>query len=120
MNYFSKGNEFYNTQNYSEALNYYEKAIENKECEYHSYYNSGVCYIKLKEYHKAIEMLDKALELHRDSKYFFNLAYCYSMLDDEQKALRYFNLAWALDNNDTDCEKAIKLITSKLKKEKNL
>lgn len=120
MNYFSKGNEFYNNHNYCEALNYYEKAIENKECEYHSCYNSGVCYIKLKNYPKAIEMINKALDLHVDSKYFFNLAYCYSMLDEEQKALRYFNLAWALDNNDSDCEKAIKLITSRLKNEGNL
>lgn len=118
MNYFLKGNELYNTKNYDEALDYYEKAIENNECEYHSYYNSGVCYIKLKEYNKAIDMIKKALSLHQDPKYFFNLAYCYSMIDDEVKALRYFNLSWALDNSDTDCEKAIKLITSKLIKDR--
>ncbi|MGL5243592.1 MAG: tetratricopeptide repeat protein [Sarcina sp.] len=115
MNYFSKGNELYNTKNYSEALDCYERAIENSECEYHSYYNAGVCYIKLKNYDKAIKMITKALELNKDSKYFFNLAYCYSMINDEKKALIYFNLAWALDHNDTDCEKAIKLITSKIK-----
>ncbi|MPQ44239.1 tetratricopeptide repeat protein [Clostridium tarantellae] len=115
MNNFSKGNELYNVKNYEEALNYYEKAIENNECEYHSYYNAGVCYIKLKEYDKAINMITKALELNNDSKYFFNLAYCYSMTNNQKKALIYFNLSWALDNNDNDCEKALKLITSKIK-----
>lgn len=62
-------------------------------------------------------MIKKALELHKDSKYFFNIAYCYSMLKDDIKALRYFNLAWALDNLDTDCERAIKLIATKIKKQ---
>lgn len=116
MGYFSKGNEFYNCQNYEEALTYYEKAIESRDCESHSYYNSGVCYIKLKNYSKAIDMISNALEYNKDSKYFFNLAYCYSMLKDDKKALRYFNLSWALDNEDKDCEKAIKIIVNKLKK----
>ncbi len=65
---------------------------------------------------KAIEMITKALELYQDSKYFFNLAYCYSMINNNSKALRYFNLAWALDNADIDCEKAISLILSKISK----
>lgn len=60
-------------------------------------------------------MINNALKLNQDAKYFFNLGYCYSMLENNQKALRYFNLAWALDNDDEDCEKAINLITTKLK-----
>ena len=97
MSNFSKGNELYNTRNYSDAINYYKKALDNDECKCHSYYNAGVCYIKLKQYEKAIEMITKALELYQDSKYFFNLA-------------------WALDNADIDCEKAISLILSKISK----
>ena len=116
MNYFSKANEFYNTQDYSVALDFYNKAIENKQYEAHSYYNAGVCYIKLKEFDKAIQMITSALSYCKESKYFFNLAYCYSMKKDNQKALRFFNLAWALDHNDKDCEKAIKLIGKKLNK----
>ena len=116
MSNFSKGNELYNTRNYSDAINYYKKALDNDECKCHSYYNAGVCYIKLKQYEKAIEMITKALELYQDSTYFFNLAYCYSMINNNSKALRYFNLAWALDNADIDCEKAISLILSKISK----
>ncbi|SHI32631.1 Tetratricopeptide repeat-containing protein [Clostridium cavendishii DSM 21758] len=114
MNNFLKANEFYNSKNYCEALSYYEKAIENKENEAYSYYNAGVCYIKLKDYSKAINMINNAIALNKDAKYFFNLAYCYSMLQDNKKALRYFNLSWAIDNEDSDCEKAINLITSKI------
>ena len=47
MSNFSKGNELYNTRNYSDAINYYKKALDNDECKCHSYYNAGVCYIKL-------------------------------------------------------------------------
>lgn len=116
MSNFSKGNELYNTRNYSDAINYYKKALGNDECKCHSYYNAGVCYIKLNQYEKAVEMITKALDLYQDSKYFFNLAYCYSMTNNTSKALRYFNLAWALDNADNDCEKAISLILSKISK----
>ena len=35
---------------------------------------------------------------------------------DSNKALVNFNMAWALNNDDDDCEKAIKLITSKIRK----
>ena len=38
------------------------------------------------------------------------------MKQESNKALIYFNLAWALDSSDLDCEKAIKLILSKNKK----
>ena len=38
------------------------------------------------------------------------------MKENTNKALINFNLAWALNNEDTDCEKAIKLITSRLNK----
>lgn len=116
MSYFIRGNEFYNNKNYEEAITYYNKAIEEKDNEAYSCYNAGVCYIKLKNHPKAIEMLTKAITLNIDAKYFFNLAYCYSMINDSKKALRYFNVAWALDNSDKDCEKAINLIINKYKK----
>ena len=38
------------------------------------------------------------------------------MLENINKALIYFNRAWALDASDKDCEKAINLLISKNKK----
>ena len=121
MSYFNEGNKLYNTKEYEKAIDYYIKSIENSENEACSYYNAGVCYIKLKNFNNAISMLNKALELQKDSKYYFNLGYCYAMQENTNKALINFNMAWALNNEDTDCEKAIKLITSKLcKKQKHI
>ncbi|WP_327786704.1 tetratricopeptide repeat protein [Clostridium moniliforme] len=117
VNYFSEANRLYNTKEYEEAIKLYQKAVEYKENEACSYYNSGVCFIKLKNYDCAINMLKKAITFQMDSKYFFNLGYCYAMKQNNKKALIYFNISWALDNKDKDCEKAINLILSKYKKD---
>lgn len=114
MNYFNEGNKFYNMQNYEKAITCYNKSASlniNKAC---SYYNCGVCLIKLKNFDDAIVMLNKAISIKHESKYFFNLGYCYVMKEYLNKALRLFNLAWSIDPNDKDCEKAINIIISRL------
>lgn len=110
MNYFQKANDFYNAQDYQNAIDMYTKSAEFKENEAASLYNSAVCFIKLKKYTEAIIRLKSAIKIKRDSKYFFNLGYSYALLKDNKKALVYFNSAWALNHEDTDCEKAINLI----------
>lgn len=116
MSYFTDGNKLYNNKEFTKAINYYLKSAESCENEACSYYNAGVCYIKLKEFDSAIDMLKKALTLQHESKYYFNLAYCYAMKEDSNHALIYFNRAWALDASDKDCEKAINLLMNKNKK----
>ena len=115
MNFFSEGNKLYNSQDYLRAIDCYKRAVAKKENEACLYYNAGVCFIKLKDYDNAITMIQNALSLQKDSKYYFNLGYCYAMKEDSNKALVNFNMAWALNNDDDDCEKAIKLITSKIR-----
>lgn len=114
MNFFQLGNKLYNNKQYLEALDYYEKAIQSDENTACSYYNAGVCSIKIKDFNRAIIYTKNAIRLSEDSKYYFNLAYAYAMMDDNQKALLYFNKAWALNTEDEDCEKAINLILKKV------
>ncbi|WP_368076539.1 tetratricopeptide repeat protein [Clostridium tyrobutyricum] len=113
MKYFQKANEYYNDRDYKKAIVLYEKAIKLKDNEVSSLYNSAVCLIKLKEYSKAIPKLKEAINLKRESKYFFNLGYCYTMLKNTKKALISFNTAWCLDNSDKDCEMAINILLKK-------
>ncbi|MEL5900372.1 tetratricopeptide repeat protein, partial [Clostridium sporogenes] len=54
MSYFNKANSYYNTKDYEKAINLYKKAAEIKENEASSLYNASVCFIKLKQYEKAI------------------------------------------------------------------
>ncbi len=110
MSYFHKANEYYNAKDYKKAITLYEKAIKFKENEAAALYNSAVCFIKLKDYNKSIDLLKSAIKLKQESKYFFNLGYCYTMLKNNRKALIYFNNAWCLNNDDSDCEKAINVI----------
>ena len=110
MNFFEKANDMYNSQDYKTALSLYQKAMLAKDNEIAALYNCAVCFIKLKDFDSAIPLLKAALHKKIDSRYFFNLGYCYAMLKNNKKALQYFNNAWALDNADSDCEKAINLI----------
>jgi tetratricopeptide (TPR) repeat protein len=116
MNYFEKANDLYNTKDYEKAISMYQKAVQIKDNEAPSLYNAAVCFIKLKQYEKAIPLLKSAIDKRRDSKYFFNLGYCFAMLKDNKKALINFNTAWSIDNDDCDCEKAINLIIRNYKK----
>ncbi|MCY6370635.1 tetratricopeptide repeat protein [Clostridium ganghwense] len=118
MSFFDQANNLYNKKEYEKAINAYKKAIELKENKTASLYNTAVCFIKLNNYTRAISLLKAAIREKEDSRYFFNLGYCYAMLKDAKKALIYFNTAWALNNEDSDCEKAIDLIIQTLSKDK--
>jgi tetratricopeptide (TPR) repeat protein len=110
MRYFQRANDVYNTKNYKEAISLYKEAIYMKDNEPSSLYNCAVCFMHLKEYKKAIPLLISAIDINRESKYYFNLGYCYSMGNDKQKALKSFLRAYALNSDDKDCEKAIELL----------
>lgn len=115
MSYFNKANECYNNKDYTNALTLYLKSIKFKENETSSLYNAAVCLIKLCYYEKASILLKRAIIIREDSRYYFNLGYCKIMLKDKKKALIYFNKAWALDNSDKECERAISIITKSYK-----
>jgi tetratricopeptide (TPR) repeat protein len=115
MSYFEKANDLYNNKEYEKAIAAYKKAVQFSENTSASLYNIAVCFIKLNNYEKAIPLLKSAIKEKEDSRYFFNLGYCYAMLKDLKKALIYFNTAWALDHEDYECEKAINLIVNSYK-----
>lgn len=94
----------------------YKNSIDAKYNPAASLYNISICFMKLKKYHNAISYLKLAISKDPQSSYYFNLAYCYSLIKNKKKALLYFNTAWALNNDDEDCEKAINLILESYKK----
>lgn len=118
MDFFYEANDAYSKKNYNEAIHLYKKSIDENKYIPSCYYNVAVCLIKQKKFLDAILVLKKSLTLSLDSKYFFNLAYCYFELDDYQNALRLFNISWALNPNDSDCEKAINIIMHSIRKKK--
>ena len=82
MNFFSEGNKLYNSQDYLRAIDCYKRAVSKKENEACSYYNAGVCFIKLKDYDNAITMIQNALSLQKDSPDTRPLCYARYLTDD--------------------------------------
>nr|WP_032072422.1 tetratricopeptide repeat protein [Clostridium botulinum]BAP25676.1 putative TPR repeat-containing protein [Clostridium botulinum] len=110
-------NEEYQKENYKEAINLYQNSIldmENFNDIEHTklpLYNIGVCYIKLKKFGKALKYFKEAIKVDpKYSKAFFNKGFCHIKLNHNKKALVAMNTAWALDNNDKDCEKVINIL----------
>lgn len=116
LKYFNEGINCFNNKEYKRAIEMYEKSIALNENKSSSMYNAAVCCIKIKQYEKAISFLKPAIKMKEDSKYYFNLGYCYALTKNDKKALICFNKAWALNNDDSECEKAISLLLNKLKK----
>jgi tetratricopeptide (TPR) repeat protein len=110
MNSFERGNHLYNSQNYKSAIGSYRKAAKLKENEAYALFNAATCHIKLKQYSEAIPFLKDAIAIKPDSKFYYNLGYCYLHTKDLKKALIHFNTAWALDPKDMESEKAINII----------
>jgi len=113
MSNFSKANELYYLDQYEEAIKLFKLCEElpnddvNKPL---AFYNTGVCYIQLKQYESACAWLERATTLKEDSKYYFNLGYCCTMMKLNQDALKYFRIALKLDPSDKDTIKAIRLL----------
>ena len=62
MNHFNEGNKFYTEKQFQKAINSYRLSIDSNVNVPCSYYNIGVCYIKLRDFDSAIKM-----PLHSDT-----------------------------------------------------
>jgi tetratricopeptide (TPR) repeat protein len=65
--YFDKGVELYEAQNYNESLAAFEKAIEIKPDYAEAYYDLSIVYWQQKQYKKVLENLQKVIEIAPDS-----------------------------------------------------
>ena len=117
MEFWNKANEYYENNKYQKAIKFFKKSVcyEKLIDKALAYYNIGVCYIKLKQYDKAIDSLKSAIEIESNSSSYFNLGYCYVQQNNFRQALINFNIAWTLNNDDVDCEKAINWTLDKIK-----
>lgn len=100
------------------AIAIYNKAIKNRDNEVASMHNIALCYIKQKQYKKAIPLLRITVLKNPTGNYFFNLAYGYLMVKNFKKALIYFNTAWSLSPENKNCEVMINYILRIYRKDK--
>jgi CHAT domain-containing protein/Tfp pilus assembly protein PilF len=98
---------YYRKRMFREARDYQEQYLEILNAlndkglikEYIVCYNSlGIYYFELKDYPKALAILNKALDLNRTTDYFIektyhNLGYVYRMMEDDEQAFHFLHLA---------------------------
>ena len=80
MNHFNEGNKFYTEKQFQKAINSYRLSIDSNVNVPCSYYNIGVCYIKLRDFDSAIKMIKKSLEFQKESEKIIKELYMYDVL----------------------------------------
>jgi len=87
-------------ENFAEALKYSKLSIEKDDKSYKAYFIRSLIYQKLKKSDKALENLDKAINLNKNHAESFNLkAIIYEGLNDDKKALENWNRAIELNKD---------------------
>ncbi len=103
--YLSRGNDFYQSNEYELALKAYDNVIELKPDYAVAWYNRGFILGKLGRHEEALKAFDKAIELKPDdAEAWYNKACVYSLKGDKEKALKH--LSKAIDFAATYEEKA--------------
>lgn len=67
----AQGNDFYKKKDFPNALVHYEKASEYNPAELTYYTNKAAVYFEQKDYQKAVEECDKAIEIAKGGHYDF-------------------------------------------------
>ena len=102
-----------NGNEYEEAINDYDKAIELYSNDVSFYYIRGLINVELGKYEEAINDYDEAIELDPDNSYCYcNREVAYEKMGEYEEAINDYNKAIELDPN---CKIAIE----NLKKLKN-
>jgi tetratricopeptide (TPR) repeat protein len=103
--YLSRGDDFYQSNEYELALKAYDKAIALKPDYAVAWYNRGFILGELGRHEEALKAFDKAIELKPDdAEAWYNKACVYSLKGDKEKALKH--LSKAIDFAATYEEKA--------------
>lgn len=88
--YNTQGLELYNASSYSEAIDFYDKAISLESKGIYNidvvYYNRGMAYYKIEDYQHAIGDLSIAIDLNPRKLYYENRAMVYQLMGNIEKA----------------------------------
>ena len=107
----------------SGMLSNFQKAIDGKCADQHSYYVMGFCNLSQKRYAESIPFFLKSIELKNDyATAHYNLAYAYLYIDDRENALKYAKNALELYTESGfkgDAARMIAQIYSELNDDKN-
>ncbi|HLO11305.1 MAG TPA: tetratricopeptide repeat protein [Pseudoneobacillus sp.] len=114
MDKFDIACESYRKGDYFKALIEFKESLLTNDDLGKCLYNIGVCYIKLKNFEKAIEYLLEATKAENNYQYFYNLGYVYARLLDFKKSYVSVKMASALKPDDVGVQELIKFLENKI------
>jgi len=102
-NNYNLGNSYLNEEQYSLAIIYFQKAIEQDSLYVDAYDNLGVCYRRSGDLNTAIECYEKSLDIFPEGIIAHqNLAIIYYMLDVNEKAINEYRAIIKLQPNNPE------------------
>ena len=99
-----KANEFYDLEDYSKAIYFYNQAINLNDDDYTLFFNRGLAHEFLNEFENAIKDFDYALSLFDGensigSSIYYSKGRCYFLLNTYEEAIKSFDNAIDLNPN---------------------
>ena len=112
--YINLGNAYFEIERYSDALKFYEKALEDDNLYKVVCYKMAQCYIFLSDWENALAIYETILAEDPDNLSIkANIAYIYSVTGDFEEALFYYeDLLFAQPENITYLENYLAIILS--------
>lgn len=109
---------YYSKDMFTEAANSYEKLIKFDSLNGEYYYRLGYCHAQLTKDSQAVKNYAKAADLgHRRFEAYRSIGLIFSVgLNDDAKAIEYFNKCLEIDPNADEIKKLVKTIKNKSKK----
>ena len=94
------GDLYYELENYQDAYSAYEKAVEKKKKDVDALYGAGMSALKLGQYDKAIEFLERGLKRKKRAELYYGLGTAQMELGSYSEA--DLNLRKAIDKDDSN------------------
>jgi tetratricopeptide (TPR) repeat protein len=111
LNFYSKGLNQIEKEDYKDAIKYFEKAINEDANFAFAWDNLGVCYRKLNDYDKAIEAYNKSLALDPYGLMpLQNIAIVYQYKKEYQNAINSYEKLALIDNENPEVYYGIGLV----------
>lgn len=99
--FYNKGISCFQNQEFEEAVENFNRAIQIDSLNYHYYYNIGLAYIKLEDYRAAVESFNSAISINpKDADSFQNLGIAHLSLKQYYEAVQAYQKAMEINPDD--------------------
>jgi len=97
-----KGEELRAQQKWQEAIRAYSSVLSSQEIADKTLFAKAYCYDQLKDYGKAAEEYNKAIDLNHNNPSYYNRGIAYKNSGKYQKAIDDYTMAISLNKNHSD------------------